>query len=597
MKTKRRLLGLTAALAVVLAGGGRASGQEGATPLPSLPEPMTQPQTSMPVAPPQADAPAAPVLPPPGAPAAVLPPPGALPARGGPTAPPVPNATPAPKADAPQEPSRSAVSFQDVPLDPNAGPTQGNPTGRQEPGLSLEWVCPSNARLGQPVTCQIIVKSISTNRVHGVVLRARIPEGVTVKATEPKGNPAGDAYVWELGTFEPRQEKRLDLLMLPTTRANLALHAFVTFTGSSTARLQVREPKLTLHASAPGRVVADDPATITLTVSNPGDGTAEYVRVKANLTDGLEHGKGKALEFNLESLAPGESRTVLLMCGARATGEQTCTAVATADLGLSAQGAATIDVVAPKLEVAVSGPGMRYLERHAVLTFKVSNPGTATASQVTLTDHVPPGFKVASTTGGGRHDFVSRSVVWFLGDVGPGQTKEVNLELIAINPGEHRNRAVVTATRGLKAEGEVVTRVEGLPALLMELVDVDDPVEVGKDTSYEIRVTNTGTKTETNLQVICTLPEQMEFRGARGAAGCPFKIEGREVSFEPIPRLAPRVDAIYRVNVRCLTSGDARFQARMKADGLALPVLREESTRIYGDEPAMPIRPVSGRKQ
>ena len=51
----------------------------------------------------------------------------------------------------------------------------------------------------------------------------------------------------------------------------------------------------------------------------------------------------------------------------------------------------------------------------------------------------------------------------------------------------------------LRGQGELVTRIEGLPALLMELVDTDDPVEVGRETSYEIRVTNTGTKAETNL--------------------------------------------------------------------------------------------------
>lgn len=152
-------------------------------------------------------------------------------------------------------------------------------------------------------------------------------------------------------------------------------------------------------------------------------------------------------------------------------------------------------MVAPKLEVAVSGPGMRYLDRPAMLTFKVTNPGTATANHVSLTDQVPPGFKVLASSGGWRHDFVTRTVAWFLGDIGPGQTKEVTLELVAINPGEHHNKAVATAARGLKAESEISTRVEGLPALLMELVDVDDPVEVGKTTSYEIRVTNTGTKT------------------------------------------------------------------------------------------------------
>ena len=54
--------------------------------------------------------------------------------------------------------------------------------------------------------------------------------------------------------------------------------------------------------------------------------------------------------------------------------------------------------------------------------------------------------------------------------------------------------------------------------------------------------------------------------------------------FEPLPKLAPRADAIYRVNVRGLAPGDVRFRARIKADGLTDPVLREESTKVYGDD-------------
>jgi uncharacterized repeat protein (TIGR01451 family) len=160
----------------------------------------------------------------------------------------------------------------------------------------------------------------------------------------------------------------------------------------------------------------------------------------------------------------------------------------------------------------------------------------------------------------------------------------VTVDLVAVNPGEHKNRVTVTAARALRAEGELLTRVEGLPALLMELVDLDDPVEVGAETSYEMRVTNTGTKTETNVQLTCTVPDEMEFRGARAPAGCQHKVEGKAVVFAPIPKLAPRADVIYRVNVRGVKPGDLRFQARLRADGLTVPVLKEESTRVYGDE-------------
>src|SRR5260370_41496143 len=173
--------------------------------------------------------------------------------------------------------------------------------------------------------------------------------------------------------------------------------------------------------------------------------------------------------------------------------------------------------------------------------FKILNPGSAPASNVTISDQVPEGCKFLAASDGGRHDFATRTVSWFVGDLIPGQSREVSLEVLAINTGEHKHKANVIAARGLKNDAGIITRVEGLSALLMELVDLDDPVEVGSDTAYEIRVTNTGAKTETNLQLICTIPEKMEFRGAE-ATNCKFHLQGRELTFEPLPQLAPPAD-------------------------------------------------------
>ena len=139
----------------------------------------------------------------------------------------------------------------------------------------------------------------------------------------------------------------------------------------------------------------------------------------------------------------------------------------------------------------------------------------------------------------------------------------------------------MVAARGLRSDAEIATRVEGLSALLMELVDLDDPVEVGADTAYEIRVTNTGSKTETNLQLICTVPDRMEFRGAAGAANCKFRLEGKDVIFEPLPKLATRADVVYRVKVRGTQPGDYRFKAQLTCDQLTTPVNKEESSRVY----------------
>src|SRR5205823_4122319 len=119
--------------------------------------------------------------------------------------------------------------------------------------------------------------------VQGVVVRTRVPQGVTVQATEPKAVNEVNVLVWDLGTLQPRQEKRLDLQLLPETKGDLACQALVTFTGSSTARIRVREPKLILKATGPDKILLGDVATITLTVNNPGDGSADHVKIRAAL--------------------------------------------------------------------------------------------------------------------------------------------------------------------------------------------------------------------------------------------------------------------------------------------------------------------------
>jgi uncharacterized repeat protein (TIGR01451 family) len=450
--------------------------------------------------------------------------------------------------------------------------------------VSLEWIGPPIAKIGQPLSYQILVKNITTIAVHQVVVRNQLPAGVTVNATEPKAAAQGNLLVWDLGTLEPRQEKRLDMQLVAENKGNLACQASVTFTGVSTAYLQVREPKLVLKASPPEKVVLGDVSTVTWTITNPGDCTADRVKVKTTLPDGLEHARGKTVEFDVGNLTPNETRTIQVVCATKAGGEQKCTAVASAEDGLTANGSTVVEVIVPHIDLTVSGPKLRYLERPATYTFKVTNSGSAPASNVTVTDQVPQGFKFQAASAGGRYDFSTRTVAWFLGDVPPGQSRDVNLDLIAVNPGEHKLVASAVGGRGLKSDTEIVTRVEGLSALLMELVDLDDPVEVGAETAYEIRVTNTGSKTETNLQLICTVPDKMEFRGARGPASCQHYVEGKDIIFEPLPKLAPRADAIYRVNVRGIAPGDLRFRARIKADGLTVPVLKEESTKVYGDE-------------
>jgi uncharacterized repeat protein (TIGR01451 family) len=467
---------------------------------------------------------------------------------------------------------------QERPAEPDGAEVSA---GRQEPAVSLEWRGEATARVGQPAVYTLVVRNAGTVPVQQVIVRVRVPAGLGVLAAEPRAPVENNLLVWELGTLLARQEQALLLKVVPEAKGDVAPQAWVTFTGSALYRIKVREPRLVVKASAPERVLVGDPASVTLTVSNPGDGPADQVKVHANLSEGLEHARGSQVDVDVGSLAAGESRQVTLLCAARSGGLQRCEATAEADGGLTGRDAARVRVITPQLDLHLSGPALRYLGRKAIYTLTATNSGDSPVSNVTLADVVPDGFKVLAASDGGRYDFQARTVSWFLGEVGPGQSRAVKLEVQAAAPGEQHHQASASGARGLHAEAGLTTRVEGLSALLLEVSDTEDPVEVNGDTAYEVRLTNTGSKPEADIKLVATVPDRMEFRGAQGPAH--YRVEGRTVVFEPLARLDPRADAVFRLNVRALEPGTVCFKVQVTSANLTEPVIKMEPTRVYAD--------------
>jgi uncharacterized repeat protein (TIGR01451 family) len=343
----------------------------------------------------------------------------------------------------------------------------------------------------------------------------------------------------------------------------------------------VREPKLEVAVKIPEKATVGDPVTVVAAVTNPGDHAADGVKVAVALAAGLEGPHGAKELIEVGTLPAGETRQVKVPCVARTAGAHKCDVTAEGDTGLKAVGAATVTVIQPKLDLEVSGPKLRYLDRKAIYTVKVTNPGDAPATEVVVSEVVPAGFKFVGADAGGRYDAATKSVHWAVGQVAPGGSKELRCELVASGTGDFTHAVAAVAERGVKAEKSIATKVEGLSALGMEVADSDDPVEVGSDTTYEIRVTNTGSKDETDVKVVCTIPPQMKFKAADGPGR--FEMSGAEVVFDPLKRLPAHGDVIYKVTCTAKTKGDARFKATLTAGGLTEPVIRQESTRVYSD--------------
>ncbi len=230
---------------------------------------------------------------------------------------------------------------------------------------------------------------------------------------------------------------------------------------------------------------------------------------------------------------------------------------------------------APLLEVAKQCPSLRYLGRDATFEITVTNRGEGAAANVVVTDAVAGGTQFVNADNNGKLE--GSNVVWRIGTMEAGSSLVLKSTFRCNQIGTVRNTATVSYCVELADTCEL--EVKGIPAILLECVDDPDPIEVNSNTTYTITVTNQGSAVGTNIVIECTLPTEQEFVSAQGPTQ--HTSAGKSLSFAPLPSLAPRAAATFKVVVKGTAEGDVRFAVQMKSDQTDSPVAETESTRIY----------------
>ena len=354
------------------------------------------------------------------------------------------------------------------------------------------------------------------------------------------------------------------------------------FCAGASARTTATRPQLVLEAAAPSRVMIGTDLTLKIKLSNTGTGAATGVVLTETVPPGLKHPAGNELEFEVGTLKPGEHRELELALTAAQPGPLTNLLALRADADLAVETRTACEVIAPSLKVGVTGPKRRYLERSAIYSISVTNPGTAPAHDVELTAVLPKGLKFVEANNAGQFDPANGAVYWSLEQLPPGSTGTVTVTALPVEPGELKLHVQGRAKQGLLDELDETVVVEGIAAILFELVDVHDPIEVGGETSYEIRVINQGSKSASNVRVVALFPPQMQPVGAEGPAR--HVIDGQRVLFDPVGQLGPKADMTYTVKAKALAAGDLRLRVQVVTDENRTPITREESTRVYSEE-------------
>ncbi len=455
--------------------------------------------------------------------------------------------------------------------------------GPQSPQVSVQKIAPPEVQVGRPAVFRLVVRNTGPVAASDVEVVDRVPRGTKLLGTSPKAStgPRGE-LVWSLGTLKPGAETAVEMQLMPTDEGEIGSVASVRFQAEATARSVVTRPKLVVTTAGSASVLVGDETLMTFTVSNPGSGIATGVVLEEHIPAALKHPGGNELEYTVGDLRPGESRQLQLKLKASQAGTINNVITARGDASLHAEHRFNLQIVSPQLDITMNGPKRRYLEREATYQLSVSNPGTAPAEQVELVAYLPQGLKFVNANNAGRYDASARAVYWRLDALPVNERGTVELVTLPVEAGQFNIKVHGAAQRGLSVDKEQPVLVEGLAAVLFQLAHTKDPIEVGGETTYEISVVNQGSKASTNLQIAVFLPPELKPLAAEGPAR--YTIESNKVVFENLPQLGPKTVANFRVRTQGVRAGDLRVRCQLKTDEMQIPVVKEESTRVFADE-------------
>jgi uncharacterized repeat protein (TIGR01451 family) len=454
--------------------------------------------------------------------------------------------------------------------------------GPQNASLSVQKFAPGEIQVGKAAKFVIQVRNVGTQAASDVVIRDEVPQGTRLVSTAPNAQPNGSQLVWQLGKLSAGEERTLEMQLMPTAEGEIGSVATVSYSAQASVKTRCTLPQLAVRLSAPEKVMIGQEQRVKIELRNPGTGDATGVMLFENVPQNVRHAAGPALEFEIGTLRAGETRELELALIAEKAGKVVNVLTARADGNLQVQQQVEFEVIAPALAVAVNGPERRYLERPATYEVSVENPGTAPAHDVQIITKLPKGLRFVRANNMGEYDSASHAVYWSLAELPEGESGKVELVAMPIETGPQTLQVESHASQGLTDQATQQIMIEGLAAIMFEVRDLEDPIEVGGETGYEIRVVNQGTKAATNLRVAINLPPGLQVVSAEGETQ--YSAQGNALVFEPLGQLNPKTDTVYRVRVQGLQAGDQRVTVEVHTDDLGQPIRREESTRVFGDE-------------
>lgn len=453
------------------------------------------------------------------------------------------------------------------------------PTGdAASSAIMVHQVMPNEVSVNEEFMYEYHLCNLTDGTLQNVALMVEDTQNLQIVRSEPAGSTGGGRAMWNLGDLGPRETTVVKVWARAGSTGIASNCISVSYNNVLCAQTRVVQPALSITKTATAEAMLCENIEYVFEIRNTGTGVAKNVRLQDTFPAGVTADGKSSIDLPIGDLAAGEGKRVTISAKAARTGRFDNNASAVADGGLTAQsGTASTNVTAPALEIAADCSGRTFIGRNFTHSYTVRNTGNGECNNTSVVVNLPAGTQfVRASTGGVQQ---GSAVSFDLGNVPAGAQRTVSVTLSASQQGDFSSSASVSCVCAEAATESCTTAVRGIPALLLEVIDVEDPDEVGTTEEYIITVTNQGSAPATGIRIVAQLPAEQEYVADSGATKA--SVSGRTVSFAPFGPLAPKAKAEWKVTVRCVGEGDVRFAVEMTADQLTRPVNETESTNLY----------------
>lgn len=457
------------------------------------------------------------------------------------------------------------------------------PTGDEATSaVVLNKIAPVEAVAGAKFQYEIQVTNVSSLALDAVTVSESYPENLIVDGAEPRDSDTNPRTgTWMLGNLQPGQTKSIMVMGSPRAAGDITTCSKVAYESGLCLTMPVVQPALELECMGPVTASLCDAIEYRYIVRNSGSGTATGVKLSGTLPEGMTTGTGGTrIDQTIGDLAGGKSREIVLKTKVSKAGKFQPSVMAQSTNGLKTEliSCAT-DVSAPELKLVGKAPKRAFGGRTVKYECTVTNSGTGVASNTVVRQTLPAGTPIKKLFDGKQ---VGNAIEWRLGDLAPNASKTLQLHATANKMGTLSTTMTADADCADEVKVGASTMVEGIAAILLEVIDEEDPIEVGSEITYLISVTNQGSADATGVKIACQIPANASYVSSSGATQAPAAAASSQaVSFTPLGKLAPQKTATWRVVVRGNSSADARFKVSMTSDQLTSPVDETEATNFY----------------